>query len=46
LRAFHSVLPLVIFSLAAFLAYGAIPLVRERPKGSDFALPVAQSRAN
>ncbi len=46
LRAFHPVLPLVIFSLAAFLAYGAIPLVKGRPRGSAFPLSVAESRAN
>src|SRR5207247_7066997 len=46
LRAFHPVLPLVIFSLAAFLAYGAIPLVKGRPRGSALLLSVAESRAN
>jgi len=30
-RAFHTVLPLVIFSLSAYLAYAARPLVLERP---------------
>ena len=46
LRAFHPVLPLVIFSLAAFLAYSAIPLARGRPKASAFPVSVAESRAN
>ena len=46
LRAFHPVLPLVIFSLAAFLAYSAIPLVKGRPRGSALPLSVAESRAN
>ncbi len=46
LRAFHPVLPMVIFSLAAFLAYGAIPLVKGRPRGSAFPLSVTESRAN
>jgi hypothetical protein len=46
LRAFHSVLPLVIFSLAASLAYSAMPLVRGRPKGSALPLAVAESRAD
>jgi len=46
LRAFHPVLPLVIFSLAAFLAYSAIPLVKGRPRGAAFPLSVAESRAN
>src|SRR5213594_3966566 len=38
LRAFHPVLPLVIFSLAAFLAYSAIPLARGRPKASAITI--------
>jgi hypothetical protein len=46
LRAFHSVLPLVIFSLAGSLAYSAMPLVRGRPKGSALPLTVAESRAD
>ena len=46
LRAFHPVLPLVIFSLAAFLAYGAIPLVRDRPKSADVPLSALRIRAN
>ena len=46
LRAFHSVLPLVIFTLAASLAYSATPFVRGRPKGATFPLAVAESRAN
>jgi Family of unknown function (DUF6220) len=46
LRAFHSVLPLVIFSLAAFLAYSAIPLARGRAKSSPLPLSVVESRAN
>jgi hypothetical protein len=47
LRAFHPVLPLVIFFLAASLAYNAIPLVRGRPTGSTRPLPpVVESRAN
>ena len=45
LRAFHSVLPLVIFSLAGSLAYSAMPLVRGRPKFSALPL-VAESRAD
>jgi hypothetical protein len=46
LRAFHSVLPLVIFSAAASLAYSATPFVRSRPKVSALPLGVAESRAN
>src|SRR5436853_2802644 len=46
LRAFHTVLPLVIFFLAASLAYSSTPLVRMRPTGLVFPLPVAGSRAN
>src|SRR2546429_9118135 len=46
LRAFHPVLPLVIFSLAAFLAYSAIPLARGRSKSSSFPLSIVESRAN
>jgi hypothetical protein len=46
LRAFHSVLPLVIFSVAASLAYSATPFVRSRPKVSPLPLGVAESRAN
>lgn len=45
-RAFHPVLPLVIFSLAVFLGYSAIPFVRDRPKRSPLPLVVAGSRAN
>jgi hypothetical protein len=44
LRAFHTVLPLVIFSLAGLLAYRAIPLVRVRPKASAFPLSIAEPR--
>ena len=46
LRAFHSVLPLVIFSLAASLAYSSTPFVRDRPKGTTFPLGVGGSRAD
>jgi hypothetical protein len=46
LRAFHPVLPLVIFSLAAFLAYRAVPLVRDRPTASAVPMPVAEHRAD
>jgi hypothetical protein len=46
LRAFHSVLPLVIFSLATSLAYSATPFVRGRPKGAAFPLGVGGSRAD
>src|SRR6266550_4359596 len=45
ITAFLSV-TLVIFSLAAFLAYGAIPLMKGWPRGSAFPLSVAESRAN
>jgi len=46
LRAFHTVLPLVIFALAALLAHAARPLVMERPEASISPRPVAESRAN
>src|SRR5205807_7484997 len=41
LRAFHPVLPLVIFSLAAFLACGSILLLKGRPRGAAFPFSLA-----
>src|SRR5205814_10149598 len=46
LRAFHTVLPLVIFFLAAFLARSATSLVRVRLEQATFPLPTGESRAN
>jgi len=46
LRAFHTVLPLVIFFLAAFLARGATSLVRIRLGQAAVPLPIGHSRAN
>jgi len=46
LRAFHTVLPLMIFFLAAFLARGATSLVRVRLGQAAVPLPIGQSRAN
>ena len=46
LRAFHTVLPLMIFFLAAFLARGAASLVRVRLGQAAVPLPIGQSRAN
>src|SRR5438093_3540934 len=46
LRAFHTVLPLVIFFLAAFLARSATSLVRVRLVQATFPLPTGESRAN
>src|SRR5207249_3566699 len=45
LRAFHTVLPLVIFFLAAFLARSATSLVRVRLEQATFPLPTGESRA-
>src|SRR5437667_7922439 len=46
LRAFHTVLPLVIFVLAAFLAPSATSLVRVRVEQATFPLTAGESRAN
>src|SRR5947207_5804283 len=46
LRAFHTVLPLVIFFLAAFLALSATSLVRVRVEQATFPLTAGESRAN
>jgi hypothetical protein len=46
LRAFHPVLPLVIFFLAASLAYNSTPLVRGRPMGTAFPSGMSESRAD
>src|SRR5438046_9682316 len=46
LRAFHTVLPLVIFVLAAFLALSAPSLVRVRVEQATFPLTAGESRAN
>src|SRR5205809_3711005 len=46
LRAFHTVLPLVIFVLAAFLALSATSLVRVRVEQATFPLTAGESRAN
>ena len=42
-RAFHPVLALVIFSLAALLAYQALPLARERPMATTVPGTVVKS---
>jgi len=46
LRAFHTVLPLVIFLLAAFLAHAATSLVRVRLDQVALPLSSGESRAN
>jgi uncharacterized protein DUF6220 len=46
LRAFHTVLPLVIFFLAASLAHAATSLVRIRLDRTTLALPTGESPAN
>jgi len=46
LRAFHTVLPLVIFALAAFLARGATSFLPVRLGQVAFPLPIGESRAN
>jgi|SRR5205823_3005589 len=46
LRAFHTVLPLVIFFLAAFLAHAATSLVRVRLDQVALPLSSGESRAN
>jgi hypothetical protein len=46
LRAFHTVLPLVIFSLALFLAVRAVPFVRSRPVDQAVSTSIAPSRAS
>lgn len=46
LRAFHPVLALVIFALAALLAHRALPVVRERPAISDFPSGHRATRAD
>jgi hypothetical protein len=46
LRAFHTVLPLVIFFLAAFLAHAATSLVRVRLDQVALPLSSSESRAN
>jgi Family of unknown function (DUF6220) len=45
LRAFHPVLALVIFFLAAVLARQAVPFVRGRPEAAAVPRPVAEPRA-
>jgi Family of unknown function (DUF6220) len=46
LRAFHTVLPLVIFFLAAFLALRATSVVRVRLAQAVPPLPIGESRAD
>jgi hypothetical protein len=46
LRAFHTVLPLVIFFLAAYLAHAATSLVRVRLDHAALPLPTGESQAN
>ncbi|HYY48736.1 MAG TPA: hypothetical protein VFA17_08660 [Thermoplasmata archaeon] len=46
LRAFHTVLPLVIFAMAVFLAVRATPFLRTWRADLEIPMSVAPSRAN
>ena len=46
LRAFHPVLALIIFFVAAVLAQRALPLVRDRPQAARYIVPSVESRTD